>query len=90
MSKNKEIYSTLLNNNDHSVRATVERFMEGEREIKRVFKAYTGKWCKKGLHIGNHEDFVKETDEMFELVWSRIQAESEQLYPFFREYRDAA
>lgn len=90
MSKNKEIYSTLLNNNESSVRATVERFMEGEREIKRVFKAYTSKWCSNGLHIANHQEFAKESDEMFDLVWNRIQAESEQLYPFFREYRDAA
>ena len=84
MNHNKAIYSQLLNNNNGSVRATVDRFIEGEREIKRLFKSYADKWCKNGLHIGDHQAFVKETDEMFELVWSRIQAESEQLYPLAR------
>ena len=84
MNNNKEIYSALFSNNDGSVRATVERFMEGEKEIKRLFKKYAATWCKNGLRIGDHAEFVKETDEMFELVWSRIQAESEQLYPLAR------
>lgn len=90
MNNNKEIYSALLNNNNNSVRATVDRFMEGEREIKRLFKKYADKWCKNGLHISDHQAFVKETDEMFELVWSRIQAESEQLYPLARTQDHAA
>lgn len=90
ISKNKAVYSTLLNNNDHSVRNVVERFIEGEKEIKRLFKTYAEKWCKDGLHIDDHAEFVKETDEMFELVWNRIQAESEQLYPLARTQRDAA
>ncbi|MEG3618897.1 hypothetical protein V5T82_10565 [Magnetovibrio sp. PR-2] len=90
MNNNKEIYSSLLSNNDGSVRSTVERFMEGEKEIKRLFKKYANKWCKNGLRIGDHAEFVKETDEMFELVWSRIQAESEQLYPLARGHDRAA
>jgi len=90
MNHNKTIYSKLLNNNNGSVRATVDRFIEGEREIKRLFKSYAEKWCKDGLHIADHEAFVKETDEMFELVWSRIQAESEQLYPLARNQTNAA
>ncbi len=90
MSNNKAIYSTLLTNNDNSVRHVVERFIEGEKEIKRLFKKYSDKWCKDGLHIGDHDAFLKETDEMFELVWNRIQAESEQLYPLARGRRDAA
>lgn len=90
MGNNKEIYSALLNNNNNSVRSTVERFMEGEKEIKRLFKSYSDKWCKNGLMIADHDEFVKETDEMFELVWSRIQAESEQLYPLARNQNNAA
>ncbi|MBL4614834.1 MAG: hypothetical protein JKY27_08175 [Magnetovibrio sp.] len=90
MNNNKAVYSTLLNNNDHSGRNVAERFIEGEKEIKRLFKTYADKWCKNGLHIGDHAEFVKETDEMFDLVWNRIQAESEQLYPLARSQRDAA
>lgn len=90
MDKNKQIYSALLNNNDHAARTTVQRFIEGEKEIKRLFKAYAEKWCKNGLRIGDHAEFVSETEKMFELVASRIQAESEQLYPLARTQDRAA
>jgi len=90
MDKNKAIYSTLLNNNSHPARATVERFIEGEKEIKRLFKSYADKWCENGLRIGNHAEFVNETEKMFELVSNRIQAESEQLYPLARAQDHAA
>lgn len=86
MSHNKDIYATLLNHSDTSVRQTVERFMEGEREIKRVFHDYEHKWCKHGLHIDDHDAFSAETEDMFNLVWERIQAESEQLYPIYRQH----
>ncbi|OEJ68468.1 hypothetical protein [Magnetovibrio blakemorei] len=91
MSHNKQIYSELLNNNDGTTRAIVGRFIEGEKEIKRLFKKYAEKWCKKGgLRIADHAEFVKETDKMFDLVWNRIQAESEQLYPLARKQDTAA
>ncbi|MBF0249614.1 MAG: hypothetical protein HQL35_03175 [Alphaproteobacteria bacterium] len=88
MKNNKQIYSIMLSKNEKSVRQMVERFMEGERTIKRVFKDYTDKWVKRGLHIGDHAAFVKETEEVFDLVWQRIQAESEQLYPMYGGYRE--
>ena len=90
MGHNTDIYTALLKNNNGSIRATVERFMEGEREIKRLFKQYAEKWCKDGLHIADHAEFVQETDKMFELVWSRIQAESELLYPLARNQNNAS
>ena len=86
MSHNKDIYATLLNHSDQTVRHTVEKFIEGEREIKRVFKDYSLKWCPKGLYIDDHDAFSAETEEMFNLVWERIQAESEQLYPLYRAH----
>ncbi|MFC1672881.1 hypothetical protein ACFL12_01900 [Pseudomonadota bacterium] len=90
MSLNQQIYSHLLSNGESSVRSTAERFLDGEREIKRVFKDYSSKWCKQGLRVGNHDEFVQETDEMFQLVWSRIQAESEQLYPLAKSQQAVA
>ncbi|MBF0247607.1 MAG: hypothetical protein HQL36_05980 [Alphaproteobacteria bacterium] len=90
MNKNKRIYSQLLSNNDSSTRTTVHRFIEGEKEIKRLFKRYAEKWCKRGQRVGNHGEFIQETDDMFNLIWNRIQAESEQLYPLARRNDIAA
>lgn len=87
---NEEIYSILLNAPDGAVRKVADRFLTGEQEVKRLFKHYAEKWCKKDLRIDDHETFTQESREIFDLVWHRIQAENEQLYPLFRQHRDAA
>ena len=90
MSHNRDIYAILLNQQNNAERQVAERFLTGEQEMKRLFRRYTEKWCTKGLHIFNHDQFMQESREMFELVWSRIQAENEQLYPLVRDLRFAA
>ena len=84
--EDKVLYSGLLAHPDRKINATASRFLEGAKEIKRIFRQYVAKWCAKGLHIYNHSMFVKETKEMFQLVLDRIQAETEQLYPLVRDY----
>ncbi|PHS78240.1 MAG: hypothetical protein COB59_08155 [Rhodospirillaceae bacterium] len=84
MGHNTAIYAVLLNSDNPTARHLAERFMEGEKEIKRLFKRYANKWWKNGLHMTDHAVFLEETEDMFELVWERIQAESEQLYPTAR------
>ena len=37
------------------------------------------------LAIADHERFLKDLEEMFELVLDRIQMETEKLYPLVRE-----
>ena len=81
LANNKEIYSALLTDSGDDSRRVAERFMSGESELKRLLKNYADKWCKNGLHVDNHGEFLDETSELFDLVWSRIQAENEQLYP---------
>lgn len=81
---NREIYSSLLKAHDKSAHKMADRFLEGEKELKKLFNKYQKKWCANGLHVNNHDKFLQETGEMFDLVWDRIQAENEQLYPLVR------
>ncbi|MCP5368970.1 MAG: hypothetical protein H6906_15815 [Hyphomicrobiales bacterium] len=82
--RNKHIYSLLLSDGGADGAKTAHRFISGEKEVKKVFRDYTEKWCKNGLHIFDHNTFLSDTEDMFRLVWDRIQAESEQLYPLAR------
>ena len=76
------IFSQLLTSSDDQTYTTVERFMDGSREIKLIFSRYTKKWCKKNnLVIKDHDDFLKETTKVFDLVLRRLQDETENLYP---------
>lgn len=76
------IFSQLLTNSDEQTSAIVEQFMSGSREIKRTFSRYTKKWCKnKNLLIKDHDEFLNETTRVFDLVLTRLQDETEHLYP---------
>jgi len=82
----KEVYRHLLNHDNLKVRNTVNDFFSGSIEIKRVFNEYLGQWCKnKKLRITKHDEFVKDTHQMFDLVLNRIDAESNILYPMIKD-----
>lgn len=82
---NKYIYGDLLTHGGVAVNNTARRFIEGEKEIKRLFNDFVGRWCRRGLHIDNHTRFVTEAQDIFRLVSERIQAECEELYPLARQ-----
>ncbi len=82
------LYARLLSTGDQQVKNTASRFMGGSKEIKRIFGAYLKKWCRmreRSLAISQYDQFIAETDEMFQMVLDRIQDETERLYPLVRK-----
>ena len=82
------MYSKLLGAGDQKLSNVANRFMGGSREINRIFSGYLKRWCKlraKRLVIKQYDEFMKDTEEMFEMVLDRIQAETEHLYPAVRK-----
>ena len=82
-----EMYSKLLGSNDQKLSNLANRFMGGSREINRIFSGYLKRWCKlrsKQLVIREYDAFMKDTQEMFDMVLDRIQSETEHLYPAVR------
>jgi translation initiation factor 2 alpha subunit (eIF-2alpha) len=81
-----ELYQVMLTHNDNHVRNLAKRFLSGSGEIKRVFNQYLKRWCRnKKLYIGDHEKFLKDSEEMFEMIYKRVVDETEHLYPAFRK-----
>lgn len=86
--ENKHLISEMLQGHDQDVKNTANLFLSGSAEIRRMFDRYLRHWCKKDkLRVANHEKFVKETEEMLELVLKRIEDETEKLYPLVRKLR---
>jgi hypothetical protein len=85
----KNLYSSLLTHEDHDTQKMARNFMSGSQEIRKIMSSYTRQWCPRSktdtLAIADHERFLKETEEMFEMVLDRIQNETEKLYPLVRE-----
>ena len=78
------MYSKLLGSGDQKLNNVANRFMGGSREINRIFSAYLKRWCKlrsKQLVIREYDAFMRDTEEMFDMVLDRIQNETEHLYP---------
>jgi len=81
----RELYKGLLTHSDKTVKTTAENFLSGSAEIKRVFKQYMKRWChNKNLRIKNHDQFVAETENLFELIEIRMIDEVEKFYPVVR------
>jgi len=84
----KKMYKALLASPEQSVNNVADRFMAGSQEIKKIFSTYLKSWSRertKNLVIADHKAFVKDTEEMFDLVLDRIQRETEHLYPLVRK-----
>ena len=81
----RELYKSMLTHSDRSIKQTAENFLSGSAEIKRVFKQYMKRWChNKTLRIKNHDRFVQETEELFDLIQIRMINEVEKFYPVVR------
>ena len=93
----KSLYGMLLSHPDRNMNAIGSRYVEGSKEINRIFDNYVSRWCTKtagttkgtGLKIFNHEMFVGETKEMFQLISDRTLSEVEELYPAVRSVESA-
>lgn len=90
----REMYSELLRSPDEKTNNVARNFMSGSAEVKRILRNFTKHWCPaqnvSHLKIKNHDNFVNETNEMFDIVLQRIQDETEHLYPMVRSLRKAA
>jgi len=87
------LYQGLLSDKEQKVNNTARLFMSGEQELKRIITQYTKKWCKKNrkeLRLADHDRFTKDTEELFQMVLSRIQDETEHLYPLVREVQGSS
>lgn len=83
----RQIYPHILTSGNQQAMNSVGNFMNGSQEVKRILKQYTRNWChvKAGtLNIGDHPAFINETDKLFEVMFERLQDETEKLYPLSR------
>jgi len=87
-------YHGLLSDSSPEAHNVANNFMSGSQEIKRVMKKFTKKWCNTKTHdlnIGKdqHERFINQTNELFEMILDRLQDEMEKLYPMVRKIGNA-
>jgi hypothetical protein len=89
----KDMYSDLLTSPDKKINNVAKNFMSGSIEVKKILKDFSKHWCPAknigSLKIKDHEKFLRDTDELFEIVLKRILDETEHLYPLVRSLRNS-
>ena len=81
------LYTTLLSKKETNAQRTAQMFMSGERELRLIIADYKKVWFGKNrpeLRVGDHAQFIKDTEELFEIVLTRIEDETEKLYPMLK------
>ena len=84
----RSIYPLILTSGDQQAINSVSNFMNGSQEVKRILKQFTRNWCptkSETLKIRDHAAFIKDSDELFEVILQRLQDETEKLYLLSRE-----
>ena len=83
----RNIAKRLLADSDPRKQNLARKFVAESSFLKKVIAEYLGQWSRKQsrhLLIKEHEKFVLDTEEIFDLVLDRIQRETEHLYPLWR------
>ena len=73
------IYPELLSHDDKNIKQVAKDFLSNTHELERILTKYVKRWCH-NITTDNHDEFEKETLEMFRLVNERIQMEESHLF----------
>jgi hypothetical protein len=78
--EDKGLYPALLIHEDPKVKSIAWGFTSGEKPLRQMFDDYYKKWLK-NCDFKFSSDFVRETDDIFEMVLRRVEREEQILFP---------
>ena len=78
--EDKSIYPSLLIHEDPKVKSIAWGFISGEKPLRKTFDDYHKRWLK-DCDFDFTEEFIEETNEMFDMLVHRIEREGQVLLP---------
>ncbi|ESQ11629.1 MAG: hemerythrin domain-containing protein [Thiohalocapsa sp. PB-PSB1] len=78
--EDRQLYPSLLIHEDPKVKSIAWGFISGEKPLRRTFDEYHKKWLK-DCNFDFSDDFLQETDEIFDMLIYRIDREEQVLLP---------
>ena len=75
----RSIYPELLSHADNKIKQVAKDFLSNTHELERILTKYVKRWCHH-INTENHEEFEKETMDVFRLVQERIDMEESHLF----------
>ena len=83
------IYSALAQHDNATVSTVARDFHDSARQIKKRFSNYVRRWCNPTVGENEHEQLVKESREIFQLIKARVKYENEKMFPLVTEHHAA-
>ncbi|HEB67597.1 MAG TPA: hemerythrin domain-containing protein [Gammaproteobacteria bacterium] len=75
------LYQELARHDDEATRRVVQEFHDSARALKKRFSTYLRRWCQPEVSDSEHEDLLRESREIFNLIRNRVQYEDEHIFP---------
>ena len=82
--EDKGLYPVLLIHEDPKVKSIAWGFISGEKPLRKTFNDYYKKWLK-NCNFNFTEQFITETNEVFEMLLLRVEREERILFPKLQE-----
>ena len=83
--ESRSVYRELLNHADQKTNDVASQFISNTHELQKIIGSYTKRWCKASPSAKNREQFMDETQEVFQLLNDRIKMENTHLFPVLQE-----
>ena len=78
--EDEDVYPDLLVHEDKKIKSMAWGFLSGEHSLRNMVNSYQRKWLKDCDYEFSNE-FLKETNEIFDLLVDRIDREEKVLFP---------
>ena len=75
------LYQELARHDDETTRRIVQEFHDSARALKKRFSTYLRRWCQPEVSDSEHEELLRESREIFNLIRNRVQYEDEHIFP---------
>ncbi len=75
------LYQELARHDDETTRRVVQEFHDSARALKKRFSTYLRRWCQPEVSDSEHEELLRESREIFNLIRNRVQYEDEHIFP---------
>lgn len=83
------IYSELSKHHNPDISNIAKNFHETARQVKKHFSHYVKLWCQASSAKGSHEEFIKESKKVFDLIRERVRYETEEMFPLVEKHFDS-
>lgn len=80
------IYSALSRHANSAVSDVAKDFHDSARQIKKRFSGYIRRWCNSEIGDSEHDELLKESREIFQMIRERVKYENEKMFPLITEH----